>query len=216
MLWLATGRWTVLVVGVLLFALGTFFASHLLTQVDERITAWLNPWGYEQGIGYQPIQGELAFGRGGLYGTGLGLGLGAQGATPAVPYPTSDFVFAIVGEELGLFGAAAVVVAYLLLVGSGMRTALRARSEFAKLVAAGLTATLGLQAFLIMAGVVRLLPLTGVTLPFVSYGGSSLVANYALLAILMRISNEGNQPDPLGIPAWSSTERIAVSGAATR
>jgi cell division protein FtsW (lipid II flippase) len=214
MIWVATGRWTYLAIGLAAFAVGTFLASHLLGQVNERIELWLDPWRYMTGpqLGYQPVQGEIAFGRGGLFGTGLGLGLGAG----VIPYATSDFVFAVIGEELGLVGTAAVLVAYLLLVGSGLRAALRARSEFARLVAVGLTATLGFQSFFIMAGVVRLLPLTGVTLPFVSYGGSSLVANYALLALVMRISDEGNQPAVPPRPAASSTEGAAVMGAGTR
>ena len=189
MLWVATGRLAYLLIGIAVFALGTLFASHLLSQVDTRITVWLNPWTQASGNGYQPIQGELAFGRGNIFGSGLGLGL-----DPVLPAATNDFIFAAIGEELGLFGTVAVVAAFLLLIGSGIRAALSSRSEFAKLAAVGLTAMLGFQAFFIMAGVVRLLPLTGVTLPFVSYGGSSLVANYALLALLMRISNEGNQP----------------------
>jgi peptidoglycan glycosyltransferase len=191
MVWITTGRWTYLVIGIIVFALGTFVAAHVLAQLNQRITVWLDPWKYASTGGYQPIQGELAIARGGLFGTGLGLGSGAA----TIPYPTSDFIFAVVGEELGLIGAVAVATGYLLMVGCGIRTALRARTDFAKLVAFGLTMLLGFQAFLIMGGVTRLLPLTGVTLPFMSYGGSSLVANYALLAILMRISNESNQ-DP--------------------
>lgn len=193
MLWVTTGRMTYLVIGVAIFALGTFLASHLLGQVSTRISVWLNPWAQASGSGYQPIQGELAFARGGIFGSGLGLGL--VGDPSVLPVSTSDFIFAAIGEELGLFGTVAVLSAYLLLIGSGLRAALRARSEFAKLAATGLTAMLGFQAFFIMAGIERLLPLTGVTLPFVSYGGSSLVANYALLALLMRISNEGNQAE---------------------
>lgn len=214
MLWVTTGRWTYLAIGLVLFALGTFVASHVLSQLSERISIWLNPWSTPGGAGYQPIQGELAFGRGGLFGTGLGMGLASN---PSVlPDATSDFVFSIFGEELGLFGSVALVVAYLLMVGSGIRAALRARSEFAKLAAMGLAVLLGFQAFLIMAGIIRLLPLTGVTLPFVSYGGSSLVANYALLAILMRISDEGNQLPSGTSPASSRSANDAVIGAGRR
>jgi len=192
LLWLTTGRWTYLAIGIVAFIAATFVASHVLGQVDGRITTWLHAWSDPTNTGYQTVQGEVAFARGGLYGTGLGLGISAN---PVVlPVNTSDFIFAVMGEELGLFGATAVIIGFLLLVGSGLRASLRARSEFSKLCAAGLTVLIGFQAFFIMAGVTRLLPLTGVTLPFVSAGGSSLVANYALLAILMRISNEGNQP----------------------
>jgi cell division protein FtsW (lipid II flippase) len=186
MLWVTTGRWTYVVIGLVMFAAGTFLASHLLGQVNERISTWLDPWKDPQGTGLQPIQGELAFGLGGLYGTGLGLGHASQ-----IPVADSDFIFAAIGEDLGLLGTASLVIGFVLIVGSGLRTALRARSEFAKLTAIGLTAVLGFQTFFIMAGVLRLLPLTGVTLPFVSYGGSSLVANYILIALLMRISDEG-------------------------
>lgn len=214
MLWVTTGRWTYLVIGIFLFALGTFAASHLLYQVNERITVWLDPWKYLTGaeLGYQPVQGILAIGRGGLQGTGIGLG-----NPGAVPVPVSDFIFAAFGEELGLFGSVAFVVAYLLIVGSGLRVALRARTDFAKLCALGLVATIGFQAFFIMAGVVRVLPLTGLTLPFVSYGGSSLLANYALFALLMRISDEGNQEiEEFGMPTWSITPGDTVIGTGGR
>ena len=195
LLWVTTGRWTYVVIGLVLFAVGAFLASHLLGQVSERISVWLDPWSAPTAAGYQPIQGELAFGRGGVFGSGIGLGLvQINNATETVlPVATSDYIFAAIGEELGLAGTVAIVVGYVLLVGAGLRTALRARSQFAKLAAVGLTVTLGFQAFVIMGGVTRLLPDTGMTLPFVSYGGSSLVANYILLALVMRISNEGNQ-----------------------
>jgi cell division protein FtsW (lipid II flippase) len=191
MLWVTTGRWTYVVVGFVLFALGTFLASHLLGQVGERITVWLNPWQDPSGSGLQSIQGELAFGTGNLYGTGLGLGHAGD-----IPLASSDMIFAALGEDIGLVGTAALVVGYLLIVGAGLRAALRARSEFARLTAVGLTAVFGFQSFFIMAGVLRLLPLTGITLPFVAYGGSSLIANYILIALLVRISAEGTDPGP--------------------
>jgi cell division protein FtsW (lipid II flippase) len=190
MIWMTTGRWMYVVIGLVGFVLAAYLASHVLAQVNSRIEDWLNPWAqYTTGTGYQPVQGELAFARGGVFGTGLGFGLSSN----VLPISSSDFIFAVIGEELGLVGALGVVCAFSILVGAGLRVARRARSEFARLCAAGLIATLGLQAFLIMAGDLRVLPLTGVTLPFVSYGGSSLVANYALIALLMRISDEGNQ-----------------------
>ena len=123
---------------------------------------------------------------GGIAGTGIGLGRPER-----VPYVASDFIFVAIAEELGLLGATAVLMAYLLIIGSGLRTAIQAEHGFDKLLAAGLTALLGFQAFVILAGVTRLLPLTGVVLPFVAYGGSALVANYILLALLLRIS-DGN------------------------
>ena len=123
---------------------------------------------------------------GGLSGTGLGLGSPNQ-----VPAARSDFIFTSVGEELGLLGAAAVLMAFLLMIGAGLRTALRTDNTFEKLLAVGLTAIIGVQAFIIVGGVIRVVPLTGITLPFVSYGGSSLMSNYLLLALLIRLSDAG-------------------------
>lgn len=221
MIWVTTGRWTYPLIGIVIFIVATFVASHLLYQLNERLQVWFDPWRYASGIGDQPVQGELAFGRGGLFGTGIGLGIGARIVDPAtgatqIPVATSDFIFAVIGEELGFVGAVGVALCYLLIIVCGLRAALRSRSEFAKLAAVGLTATIGFQSFIIMAGVVRLLPLTGVTLPFVSYGGSSLVANYALLALLMRISNDSNQvvpPPPPRLSAWRRTLSWATKGA---
>jgi cell division protein FtsW (lipid II flippase) len=196
MLWVTTGRWIYIILGVVAFGLGTYFASHLLAQVDTRITIWLDPWKYVhhnyRGYttpGFQPAMSEVMMGKGGLTGSGIGLG-----SAPAIPVAQSDFIFAAIGNELGLIGTTSVLVGFMLLIGSGIRIAERARSEFAKLLALGLTVVIGFQSFFIMAGVTRILPLTGVTLPFVSYGGSSLVANYVLVALLMRISNEGSDP----------------------
>jgi cell division protein FtsW (lipid II flippase) len=215
MLWVSTGRWTYLAIGLVLFVFATFVASHLLAQVHERILNWINPWAQYNAPGqpgYQPVQGELALGRGGLGGAGLGLG-----NPTVIPANTSDFIFASIGEELGLFGVTGIIVAYMLIVAAGIRASLHAQSEFAKLCAFGLIATFGFQAFFIMAGVVRVLPLTGITLPFVSYGGSSLVANYALFALLMRISDEANRPDDqFEAPNWLITEGDAVIGTGGR
>ena len=189
MLWVTTGRWIYIVLGIVAFAIGTFIAAHILSQLNVRIEVWLDPWKYVRGAGYQPAIAEVMIGRGGYAGTGLGLGGAA-----AIPVAQSDYIFAAIGNEMGLAGTTAFVVAFMMIVGSGIRIAARARSEFAKLTALGLTVVIGFQAFIIMAGVTRLLPLTGITLPFVSYGGSSLVANYILIALLMRISNEGADP----------------------
>jgi cell division protein FtsW (lipid II flippase) len=182
LLWVTTGRWTYLVFGIVLFAIGTVAVTHLVPHVETRISGWLNP-----GMHTQLTQGKYAFANGGVGGSGLGL----DKAAGSIPELTSDMIFSAIGDELGLIGAAGVVVAFVLLVGAGLRIAQTARSDFSKLVATGLTAILGFQAFFIMAGVVQLLPLTGITLPFVAYGGSSLVANYILIAVLMRVSQEG-------------------------
>ena len=133
-------------------------------------------------------------GSGGLLGTGLGFGRIVRLRTlQPIPEVQSDYIFAAFGTEMGLLGTTAIVFAFVLLVGAGLRTAQTARSEFAQMVAAGLTVIIGFQALFIMAGIVRLLPLTGITLPFMAYGGSSLVANYVLIALLMRISDEGER-----------------------
>ncbi len=185
MIWVTTGRLAYVLVGLVLFAAGAFVAVHVFPHVHERITVWLDPWAHANGSGYQIVQAQYALGSGGIAGTGLGLG-----RPTIIPVVVSDFIFAAIGEELGLLGTTAVVVSFLLLVGAGLRTAVASRSDFPKLLTAGLTAVIGFQAFFIMAGVVRILPLTGITLPFVAYGGSSLVANYVLLAVLVRISSE--------------------------
>lgn len=186
-IWLATSRKTYLFLGGGLFGVGAVVGSFLFSHVKERLVVWLDPWRYAANIGYQLIQGEFALGYGGVGGTGLG-----RGHPGIIPVVTSDFIFAAIGEEMGLLGTTAILFAFLLIVGSGLRIALRAKNDFSKLLAASFTAIIGLQSFFIMAGITRLLPLTGVTLPFVAYGGSSLVANYVLIAMLMRISDEGN------------------------
>ncbi|HUY86875.1 MAG TPA: FtsW/RodA/SpoVE family cell cycle protein [Acidimicrobiales bacterium] len=185
MLWMSTDRIMYLAVFAMLLVLGAFVASHLFPQVNERIANWLNPWSHAATTGYQVIQGEYAMGSGGIAGTGLGLGHPGY-----VPVSVSDYIFSSFGEELGLLGTTSILIGFLLIMGSGIRIATRARTPFASLLAAGLTVTISLQAFFIMGGVVRLLPFTGLALPFVAYGGSSLLANYVLIALLMRISDE--------------------------
>jgi peptidoglycan glycosyltransferase len=192
LLWIATGRIGYLVLGLVLFGIGAFIAAHYFTQVHIRIDAWQNPWqtatNYNNN-GYQLRQAWFSMGTGGVGGTGLGL----DNFASYIPELTSDMIFAAIGTELGMVGAIAVVLAFVLLVGAGFRIAQAARSDFSRLMAAGLTLIVGFQAFFIMAGVVRLLPFTGVTLPFVAYGGSSLVSNYILIALLLRISDEGTK-----------------------
>jgi cell division protein FtsW (lipid II flippase) len=187
MLWVTTGRTGYLVLGVVLFAAGAYVSGRYLYQTHIRVEDWLDPWKYADGTGRQLVQAWYSLGSGGIGGTGLGLGAGAYEITNS----NTDYIFAVIGEEMGLLGSTMVVVAFLLLAGAGLRIAQTARSEFAKLTAVGLTMIIGFQAFFIIGGVVRLLPLTGITLPFVSYGGSALIANYVLIALLMRISDEG-------------------------
>jgi len=189
LLWVTTGRTGYLVLGVILFAVGAYITSKYFSQTHVRVEDWLNPWKLANGSGYQLVQTWYAMGSGGVGGSGLGLGSLAY--TLATTSRT-DFIFGVISEEMGLLGSSMVIVAFLLLVGAGLRIAQSARSEFAKLTATGLTLIIGFQAFFIIGGIVRLLPLTGITLPFVSYGGSALIANYVLVALLMRISDEGS------------------------
>jgi cell division protein FtsW (lipid II flippase) len=183
MLWIATERLSYLAIGFAMFAIGAVFATMAFSHVEARIDVWLDPWSDSRGAGYQVVESQYALAWGGITGTGPGLGNPGK-----IPAAESDFIFAAIGEELGLLGSTAVLAAFLLLVGAGLRIALKAEHPFDKLLATGLTTIIGVQAFIIVGGVIRLVPLTGVTLPFVSYGGSSLVANYVLLALLMRVS----------------------------
>ena len=185
MLWTATGRGAYLGVGFALFGAGAVFAYSAFSHVESRVTNWIDPWPRAGDAGFQITQASFALGTGGL--AGVGPGLGSPGSIPAA---ATDFIFAAVGEELGLLGTSAVLVAFVLMIGAGLRIAMRAEHPFEQLLAAGLTAIIGLQTFIIIGGVTRLVPLTGITLPFMSYGGSSLVANYVLLALLLRISDD--------------------------
>ena len=155
-------------------------------HVQDRVDDLAQPVGGTDGAGFQVVQSWFALAWGGVGGTGLGLG-----NPDRIPVVETDFIFAAIGEELGLLGTTAIIISFLLMIGAGLRIALRADEPFEKLLATGLTTLLGLQAFIIIGGVTRLLPLTGVTLPFVSYGGSSLLGNYVLLALLVRISDDG-------------------------
>lgn len=185
MLYMATSRGVYLLGGLALFAIGATIAFRLFDHVQTRVDIWLDPWTDPGGTGYQVIQSWFAFAAGGLGGTGLGLG-----APDKVPYAATDFIFSAIGEELGLLGTLAVIATLLLLVGSGFRTAIDSARPFNQLFCAGLTVILGVQSFIIIGGVTRLIPLTGITLPFVSYGGSSVVANFAIIALLVRASDE--------------------------
>jgi peptidoglycan glycosyltransferase len=185
MLFAATGRHSYLAAGGLMVAGGGFAAWSAFGHVQTRVTAWLHPFDDYLGSGYQVAQGLFALGSGSLTGSGLGVG-----RPDLIPAAATDYVFAAVAEEMGLAGAFAVLAAFALLAAAGFGIALRSRDLFRKLLAGGLTLVLTIQTILIIAGVLRMLPVTGITLPFMSYGGSSLMANMVLLALLLRISHE--------------------------
>ncbi len=186
MLYAATGR-SYVGIGVIFLVVGAIVAYGLFDHVQLRTRIWLNPWPYADGDAYQIVQALSAYAAGGVIGSGLGFGY-----PDYVPAVFTDFVLAALGEELGLLGTLAVVALYLALMHRAFRIALRATSDFGMLLAAGLGATLGLQAIVILAGTLRIIPITGITLPFMSYGGSSILANYVMVGLLLRISAESH------------------------
>jgi cell division protein FtsW (lipid II flippase) len=190
MLYVATERPGWLVVGGVLFAGGAYMGWLMFSHVKARVGAWLDPFG-SQYDSYQIIQGMYGQAWGGLVGRGLG-----QGDPTLIPFSYSDFIVAAIGEELGLTGIMAVILMYGLIVERGLRTALVCRDGFGKLVATGLAVVFALQVFVVVGGVTKLIPLTGLTTPFMSYGGSSLVANWAIIALLLRISDQARRPLP--------------------
>ncbi len=195
MLYMTTKRAAYLVGTIILLVIGGIVAYKAFGHVRVRVQNWTNPWPDPLGTGRQPIQGWYALGSGGIAGTGLGLGQPWR-----VPLASTDYIFTSIGEELGLVGTIGVIAAFMLFVGSGYRIAVDAVRPFTKLFAAGIATIIGFQTFLIIGGVTRVIPLTGISLPFVSYGGSSLVANFALLAILLRISDESVRERSLAPP----------------
>jgi peptidoglycan glycosyltransferase len=186
MMWVATERASYLVLGALMFGGAAFAAWRTFDHVQTRVDIWIDPWSRSLDKGYQIVQALYGIADGGVVGTGLG-----RGSPDKVPEAQNDFIFAAIGEELGLIGASAMLMSYLLIIGAGLRIALRTDRTFEKLLAVGLTTIVGVQAFIIMGGVIKVVPLTGITLPFVSYGGSSLLSNYILLALLLRLSDAG-------------------------
>jgi cell division protein FtsW (lipid II flippase) len=209
MLYVATGRSLFVAAGAVLFVGGATLLYQALDRVQERVTIWLHPWTDERVYcalngqlelrqdcaSYQLVKSLYSIGNGGFSGTGLGEGtFTSTDGSELIPHLRTDFIYSAIAQEIGLVGAAALLLLYMLFVVRGMRIALRAEDGFSKLLAVGLTFGFALQTFIIVGGVLRIVPLTGITLPFVSYGGSSIVANFLLLAGLLLVSNRANTP----------------------
>ncbi len=189
MLFVATGRRSYVLIGLVLFAAGFYVAYQLFGHVQARVDVWLDPFADPLGAGFQPVRALYAFGRGGVFGEGLGQGLVTLGGNLTIPFVHTDFIFTAVAEELGLLGAFALLGFAAVLVFRGLRIAALARDDFSGLLAVGLTASLGLQTLIIIGGNTKLIPLTGITLPFVSYGGSSILASSIMVGLLLSISH---------------------------
>jgi cell division protein FtsW (lipid II flippase) len=196
LVYIATARASYVVIGLLLFLAGSFLAYQVFGTVRDRVDIWVNPFLDASGKGYQVVQSLYAFARGGILGTGFGGGLPLVGGRLPIPAIHTDFPLAALGEELGLIGVVAILGLYLVLIERGLRIAASAADDFRSLLAAGLTLVVGVQAFIIAGGNLKLIPLTGVTLPFISYGGSSLLANGLAVGLLLALSDRGVEPPP--------------------
>jgi peptidoglycan glycosyltransferase len=212
-LYVATGRTAYVLVGVVLFGIGATAAYFLFGHVQTRVAIWLDPFADAAGRGYQLVQSLFALAAGGTIGTGIGKGFPLR-----IPFVETDFIFSAIAEEIGLLGGVALILAYLVFCIRGFATAARARSDVAAFTAAGLTGAFALQAFVIIGGVTRLIPLTGITLPFVSYGGSSILANFILLALLLRAGDAGtgHATEMITTGASGLLGRVALSTRLTR
>lgn len=193
MLYIATGRSAYLIIGGLFLSVGSVISYYLFGHVRVRVIAWLDPWSRPDTEGYQILQSIFAISEGGVAGTGLGNGLAGR-----IPEVQTDFIFSAVAAELGMLGATALLLAFLVFVYRGLKIALYTPDDGSKLLAGGLTIMFALQTFIIVAGVTKLIPLTGITLPFVSYGGSSVVGNFILTGLLLVISDRAGRRMALG------------------
>jgi cell division protein FtsW (lipid II flippase) len=205
-LYVATSRVSFVVVGVIAFGLGAWYIGAHVPHIDARVHEWLNPLNAKLYNGsdpsgassYQLANSIFAQAAGGMFGQGFGQAIltipGTHPPSALLPAPSTDMIYAVITDELGLFGAAAVLITYLMLISRGFKTAVLARDSFSTLLAVGLSAVLGLQVFVIVGGVTRVIPLTGVTLPFISYGGSSIIANLVLVAMLLLVSDRARRP----------------------
>jgi len=201
-LYVATNRVSFAVIGLVAFALGAWYVGTHIPHVHDRITAWLHPFTSHEynriGGSFQLANAQFAQAAGGLFGQGFGQAqITVPGSHPVaylLPAPSTDMIYAVVTDELGLFGAAALLLTYLMLIARGFKAAILASDSFSKLMATGLSSVLAIQVFVIVGGVTRVIPLTGVTLPFVSYGGSSIVANFVLVALLLLVSDRARRP----------------------
>jgi len=194
MLYVATARALYVWIGTALFLVGAAGVYRISPHVRERVTTWLHPWDHADSSAYQLVQSRYSIAHGEFGGTGLGKGVFTSPGSDhtLIPYLNTDFIYSALAQELGLVGAAALLLVYMLFVARGFRIALLTQDGFSKLLAVGLTFAFALQTFIIVGGILGLIPLTGITLPFVSYGGSSVVANFVLLAGLMLVSNRAN------------------------